>query len=71
MFHSLLADVVFWTVLALVWAACWLAKPPPGLAPASRFAEYGGRAVAATLLTAVLGVLPALVAAALVGGRLA
>ena len=69
MFHSLIADVVFWLVLAVVWAGCYHAKDPPGMQPGTRLEVVTGRVISATFLTAVLGVLPALIAAALVAPR--
>lgn len=71
MFHSLTADLAFWATLAVTWVLCWRAKEPPGMTYRPRGQVLAGRAVAATMLTFALGSLPALVAAALAGGRLA
>jgi len=70
-FHSLLADVVFVAVLVVAWLMAFGAQEPPGMPRGTPFAVLAGRVVTATVLTGLLGLLPALVAAALVGGRLA
>lgn len=66
LFNSWAADAVFFGVRAAVWARGYRAKDPPGTNTGPL-----ARCVVATMLTAVFGLLPAVIAAALVGGTLA